>query len=236
MKLRCAAAMAALLLAAPGAQAADGDGPTGPEAREASGREPAGGSGTPGTGQSGGSPGPAAATTGRNERPAPPRHAVSLSLTGLTSRALVMSYERPGLGSLLDGRYSLAGTLGLRAGASEDYGSIHLASAVEVRRWLTGWSPGAHYSEPAMVGPYLGVRLALGMVRVKDEVDDEIIGRTLLLSETVALGYRFVILDLVEITPSAGVQLRHDIELENRLPPLTQLHLTLGLTAGILIP
>jgi len=159
-----------------------------------------------------------------------PTQAVSLSLAALSSRSLAAGYER---GRLLgDDRFSALGLAGLRRGATGDYSSTTLSAAIELRYWLTGAVPWAHFDRRTMVGAFAGVRLGMSSTTTQDEVDDERIGHTLSVSESLLIGFRFIAWKHLEVTPSTGLQLRHDFELDSRLPPWTRATVTLGLSAG----
>jgi len=162
--------------------------------------------------------------------PPAPSHALSLSLPALSTRSLAAAYEHARFFG--DERFSLLGLAGLRRGATGDYSSTTVSAAVELRYWLTGRAPWSPYATRAMVGAFAGLRLGLASTTTYDEIDDERIGNTLTLSEVLQLGYRFIAWQRMEITPSIGLQLRHEIELASRLPPWTRGAMTVGLSVG----
>jgi len=171
---------------------------------------------------------PARAQDGAPLSPPLAENALSLSVPALSVRALAVSYERA---NVPDARFSIMGLLGARLGATEDYSSNTLSLAAEMRYWLTGRLPWLQ-APRANVGAFVGLRLGLARTVTYDDIDDERIGHTITLTETLQLGFRFVAWRRLEITPSLGAQLRHELELAHRLPTWTRGGIALGLTAG----
>lgn len=154
----------------------------------------------------------------------------SLSLTALSAAALSGSYERQ-----LPSKWRLSGAawLGLRAPTAGDYSSRTVALAAEARFWWTGRAIWSRYGVSAdLAGPYLGLRLGVGRTTTRDDVRDQRIGDTLVVSETLVVGYRFTPWRGLEITPSTGIQLRHEFERQNRLASWTAGGFTFGTTVG----
>lgn len=160
-----------------------------------------------------------------------PRQALGISLPALSTRSLALSYERA---PRVLGRFSILGIGGLRRGATGDYSSTTLSAAAELRYWLTGWVPWLRFDQRAMIGAYFSARMGIARTTTRDDVDDERIGHNLTFSESMHVGYRFVAWRKLSITPSTGVQMRHEVELDSRLPPWTQFAFTFGLTVGYL--
>ncbi|MBT8493252.1 MAG: hypothetical protein KJO07_09375 [Deltaproteobacteria bacterium] len=176
---------------------------------------------------------PEVTETSSGSEPVPDK-LVSISIPALTVRSLSVSYEHHSLGDLLDDRFSVMVHAGIRDTAQEDFAGTTVASGFGVRYWLTGRAPWSRYQEPGMLGLFTGLRVGLAYANIRDEIDDERIGATLTLSETVELGYRFAAWGRMEITPSTGFQLRHDFDLIGDLPAWTKGAFIVGLSVGYL--
>jgi len=156
------------------------------------------------------------------------RHLVSISLTGLFSAGFAAQYE------WLPGHpyFSLLGGLGVRAAAGGDYGSLTLAAGAGLRLWPFNGDP--EDDERATGGLFFEGRLDFAWTRVGYDAQDRTVGHTLALAERVSVGYRFVFFERIELTPSAGLGLRHEFDPEGRLAPWTSPVAGVNLTAGVL--
>ena len=150
---------------------------------------------------------------------APPRHAISLHLLSLDTRGLAIEGERR-----LRPRLSAVAGLALRAPAGGDYESLAITGSGEARWWIKG----------AITGPYLGARIDLSRASIRAVDGGQRIGQTLTVAESLTAGWRFAFWGRLEITPSASLGLRHEIDLDGRLAPWTRASLGLALTAGVL--
>jgi hypothetical protein len=122
---------------------------------------------------------------------AEPENAVSLELTSLQPTTLTVELER----DLGRRKLSIAAAVGVRSSALGDYSSWTGGAGIELRRWR----------RQAMRGWYGGLGLDVAATRVTQEMDDRALGTTWTTSGTLSLGYRFILLRTVALTPSFGV-------------------------------
>jgi hypothetical protein len=119
-------------------------------------------------------------------------------------------------------KLSVAAAAGVRAAALGDYSTWTYGAGVELRRWrrhpMRGW--------------YAGAGLALAATRMTNEMDDRPLGTTWTGSATLSLGYRFIWLHTIELTPSAGAALV--VERGEMSPPTARAAGLIGLTAGVI--
>ncbi len=158
-----------------------------------------------------------------------PDNAVSLQLASITARSLAVEYER----ALWWPRLSLAVGAGARDTADGDYAGIAVGAGIEARYWLIGSALWSRLRD-ARVGPYAGVRLDVAHSSLTDTVQDERIGNTWSIAESLSFGYRLAFWDRLEVTPSAGLTVRTELDRTGRLPPWTQGSLSFGLALGYL--
>lgn len=171
-----------------------------------------------------GGPGDAAGVE-RSAAPAEPERGAALSLLSLHDRGIEAEGELR-----LNQRYSVAAALGVRGAAAGDYSSTTVSAGGEVRRWLKRravWS-----SLHGMVGWYLAGRLDLARTSEHDDTDDRDLGAHLAVAGSFLIGYRFAPWRGLTITPSTGLSLRTEFDLEGRLSPWTQGGFVFALTAG----
>ncbi len=145
-------------------------------------------------------------------------NALSLHLLSLGGRTIAIEYER----RLVAPHWSLVGSIGVRQNASGDYSATSQALSVELRYWRRA----------TLRGAYAGVALRLAATQTRDELDDRSLGTMFTIAEGAAIGYRFVPWRGFELTPSAGIALRTELDSSGRLPPWTRGALSAGLTAG----
>jgi hypothetical protein len=158
----------------------------------------------------------------------PPKklNVVSYEPFAITSRGLLVQYER-----LVLPRFSVIGGAGGRLGAREDFQSTTWTVHGEARFWTAGKDYVSGFR--GLAGPHAAFSVNLGRTTVHDRREDRRVGAEWTLVETLSLGYRFVIADIQEITPSFGLALVHTFDAEGRLAPSTRLSfLSLGLTVG----
>lgn len=119
---------------------------------------------------------------------AEPHHAVSLELTTLQPTTLTIELDR----DLRRRKLSVAAAVGVRSAALGDYSSWTYGGGIEIRRWR----------RQPMRGWYGGLGVDLAATRMTQEMDDRALGTTWTTSASLALGYRFVLIRTVAITPS----------------------------------
>lgn len=147
-------------------------------------------------------------------------NAVSLQVTSLGTTRAAAQVERD-----LDARkLSLAVGAGVRTAAMGDYGSFTLGAGLELRRWFG--------RRATMRGWYGAVRLDGGRTVVEEETEDRRVGTMWTVSSSLALGYRFVFWDRVELTPSLGLSAVAEGGMDGRSPWTARGAGLLGLTAG----
>ncbi len=156
--------------------------------------------------------------------------AVSLHLPALFVRGLSAQFEHY---TFADRKLSLSATGSFRSNASSaDYSSYSYGVGAEMRYWFYQRAAWSALPDRTMVGLYLGGRFDIMHTRVKDEVDDRTIGGALTFAESVTFGYRFLISQRFELTPSIEVSIRTETDTSGRLPAWTRGAVGLGLSAG----
>jgi hypothetical protein len=131
----------------------------------------------------------------------------------------------------LAGRLSISGLGGARSTAAGDYDSLSLGLAAEVRWWLLGWTVKSPLRE-SIVGGYFGAGAELSRVWLRR--DGRGVGATTSATAVGSFGYRFAPWSRVSITPSIGLAIGRDVDLDGRVPDRTTFRLRLGLTLGAL--
>jgi len=151
----------------------------------------------------------------------PYHHAVSLQLMTLDRTGLSIQGER----DLGWKKLSIAVAVGVRTAARGEYGSATVGAGVELRRWLR--------RPTTMKGWYIAARTDLARTSIEDMVDGRELGSLVTWSAGASTGYRFVIRDRVEITPSLGMALVVEGGLDGMSPATVRSAPTIGLTAGV---
>ena len=168
----------------------------------------------------------ALASTAAAAEPEPKKNAISYEPFSITSRGLVVQYER-----LVLDRVSVIGGAGVRFAARDDFSSWTLILKSEARWWISGRD--ALSDTRGMVGPFLGLGVAGSRTALEHRASDRSLGAMWDVEETLRFGYRFVVFGFQEITPSVGVSVVHEIDEQGRLAPQTRPSvLVLGLTVG----
>jgi hypothetical protein len=146
--------------------------------------------------------------------------ALSLQLTSVGPSSVSVQIEHD-----LDAhKLSLAAGLGVRRAAMGDYGSVTVGGGVELRRWFG--------RRATMRGWFGAVRLDAGRTVLEQETEDRRIGSLWTVASSIALGYRFVFWDRVELTPSLGASTIAEGGMDGRSPWTARTAGLLGLTAG----
>lgn len=153
------------------------------------------------------------------------RNAISHKPFALASSGLSVQYER-----YLAERWSVAGGLGARRAAREDFSSHTVTVLSEGRFWLTrrDWASG--YA--GMAGPYLALALDAARTSVRYVPTDRHVGAMWEVQERFGFGNRFVLWGLQELSVAASVDVIHDFDEDGRLAPNTQTTLGLDFTVG----
>jgi hypothetical protein len=154
------------------------------------------------------------------------RNAISYEPFAITSRGMVVQYER-----LLLPKWSLIGGAGARFGARDDFSSWTLVLKSE-GRWYMSAKEGLSDAE-GMVGPYLSLTVTGARTALEHRSSGRSLGAMWDIEESFRFGYRFLIFGFQEITPSMGFSLVHEVDEQGRLAPMTRLaYLDFGLTVG----
>lgn len=149
--------------------------------------------------------------------PAAPHDAISLELTTVQPTTVTVEVDH----DLGRRKLSLAASAGVRSAALGDYSAWTYGAGVELRRWR----------RQPMRGWYGGLGIALAATRMTNDMDERALGTTWTGSATLSLGYRFVLLRTVELTPSAGTAIV--IERGAMSPVTARGAAVVGLTAGV---
>lgn len=147
-----------------------------------------------------------------------PANAISLQLPAVGTSSVAAQLER----DLDRHQLSLAAGLGIRTAAMGDYGSFTLGGGLELRRWF----------RLPMRGWFAAARLDAGRTIVEQEVEDRRVGSLWTLSSSASIGYRWILFDRVELTPSIGLAAIAEGGMDGRSPWTTRVAPLLGLTAG----
>jgi hypothetical protein len=121
---------------------------------------------------------------------AEPHEAISLELTSLQPTTVTVELDH----DLGRRKLSVAATAGVRSAALGDYSSWTYGAGIELRRWR----------RTPMHGWYGGIGVDLAATRLTQEMDDRALGTTWTTSASLSLGYRFILIRTVSITPSVG--------------------------------
>ena len=119
-------------------------------------------------------------------------HAVSVQLATLDTSGIGVQAER----DLHWKKLSVALGVGVRSAAQGDYDSSTVGFGVELRRWLR--------RPTAMRGLYIGARTDIARTSITDTMDERAIGTLTTWAFGATFGYRIVIRDRYEFTPSLG--------------------------------
>ncbi len=149
--------------------------------------------------------------------PVAPHDAISLELTTVQPTTVTVEVDH----DLGRRKLSVAAGAGVRAAALGDYSAWTYGAGVELRRWR----------RQPMRGWYGGLGVGLAATRTTNEMDDRALGTTWTASTTLSLGYRFLLLRTVELTPSAGAAIV--VERGAMSPTTARGAGIVGLTAGV---
>ncbi|MBI5533878.1 MAG: hypothetical protein HY898_14245 [Deltaproteobacteria bacterium] len=157
-----------------------------------------------------------------------PRNAISVRPLSFAARSFAAQYER----FVLPPRLSLVGGLGIRGAALGDYSSVTYDVAAEARVWIAGHKPWVPCGRGVMAGPYLALRADAAYTRLYDHVAERHVGSQMSYGQILAGGYRGVLWNFFELTPSAGVALITETDPRGRLAAYPRFTLVFSLTAG----
>jgi hypothetical protein len=158
-------------------------------------------------------------------------HAISVAIPSLdTGRGIDANYERgldlPGFALLASGE--------LRESATGDYTGVRIGAGVELR-WYWRAERGAWLSRLGagnLAGWFAGAAGFIATDATHDDADHRWLGTALQIGTVVHVGYRIAPWRALAITPSAGIELHHDMDLSGRLPGYTLCYPTFGLDVG----
>lgn len=162
----------------------------------------------------------AIASTSGHAAAEPKHNAISWEPFALLSRGMLVQYER-----LVSPKASLVGGVGARFGARDDFESETWTLKAEGRYWLRS-------AERSMSGPYLGLTSVVARTSLRSRRYDRDIGAYWQVEESARFGYRFIVFDLQEITPSAGLSVIHEFDERGVLAPITRGTLGVNLSVG----
>ncbi len=154
---------------------------------------------------------------------AAPRNSVSLEVPGLFWNGVELVGER-----FIGSHVSLLVGLGGRFAGAGDFTTTTLSGGVGARFWLNRFQL---FSD--LGGPLLGVRIDTAWTRVGDKQRGTKLDAVSSVF-SLRLGYRFVILRKIEITPEAGLAVSMGFDRVPRLVVVPRPGLVLGLTVGYL--
>jgi hypothetical protein len=148
---------------------------------------------------------------------AEPHEAISLELTSLQPTTVTVELDH----DLARRKLSIAAAAGVRSSALGDYSSWTYGAGIELRRWR----------RTPMRGWYGGVGVDLAATRLTQTMDDRALGTTWTTSASLSLGYRFILIRTVALTPSIGSGLV--IERGPMSPVTARFVGVIGVTAGV---
>ena len=157
-----------------------------------------------------------------------PRNAISVRPFSFTARSFAAQYER----FVLPPRWSLVGGFGIRGGALGDYSSLTYDAALEGRLWFEGHKPWVRCDQSVMAGPYVALRLDVAHTRLYDHVAERVAGTQRSYGQLLATGFRGVLWDFFELSPSVGIGLITETDPRGRLASYPRFTLVFGFTAG----
>ena len=154
----------------------------------------------------------------------PPVNGVSLEVPGLFWNGVEVVGER-----FVHSRVSVLVGLGGRFAGGGDYSVLTLGAGVGARVWLNALR---FFSD--LGGPLIGLRVDTAWTSIADRQLRVAKIETLTTAVSLRLGYRFVILRRVEITPEAGLAVSMGFDRAPWLVVVPRPSAVLGLTIGYL--
>lgn len=141
------------------------------------------------------------------------RTVVSVPVLSVSSNAIAVQAEHP-----VHRHLSVSLGVGVADGADGDYDARTGALGAELRIWVS----------PRQRGFFAGPRLETSVTRTTFQPEQRSLGTGMTIAEGLVIGWRFVIVDHVEITPSLGWVAFHDIgstqvPTQTRFPPVGSL-------------
>ena len=150
-------------------------------------------------------------------------------MLSLLSSGVTLQYER----FILPPRLSLAGSVGYRRSGGSQFEVVEGSLGTEGRLWILGKDGVSRFDERGMVGPFVGFRFDFGMASVSEGA--RTVGKSVRFAESIHLGARVAFAGRVELTPSVGIGLRHEIDPDGRLSAWTRLEvIRFGMTVGVM--
>ncbi|HEY8077760.1 MAG TPA: hypothetical protein VIF62_26725 [Labilithrix sp.] len=158
-----------------------------------------------------------------------PDNDVSVPLVGILNGAFAVQYER----FVSRVRVGLATSLGFRTSGGHDYDTFEGTFGTEGRIYFVGKAPFSTFDQPAMVGPYVGLRADVGLTEVSR--DGHVLGKSIAISPAALVGVRFAFFRRFELTPNVGIGFRSEFDPSGRLAPWTRPEFVrLGISAGVM--
>jgi hypothetical protein len=160
---------------------------------------------------------------------APLENAITIAIPSLDGgRGIQVGYER----WLPAHRISLTASAQLREAAVGDYTGVRAGLGGELRWYWRARSFLHAQPTGSMIGWFVSGRVDVDLDGTHDTTSERWIGTTLEVGTSALVGYRFAPWRGLEITPSAGLTWRHDIDLTGRLPGWSRGGIAGGLSAG----
>ena len=159
---------------------------------------------------------------------APVSNVVSVQLAAFLATGVDVQLER----YLPDPRWSLAVSLGVRPLVQHDFRGVTLSTGFEARRFV--WSPILSQVEGVTRGGlFVFGRLDASYSQL-NRLDSQVVGRGLRVSPSLGVGYRFIPVWRIELTPSFGGALDTQLDFGGSTA-LVRPTCTFGLTVGLIL-
>ncbi|MBL0216375.1 MAG: hypothetical protein IPQ07_21140 [Myxococcales bacterium] len=160
---------------------------------------------------------------------APRSNAITLAVPSLDgARGAQVGYER----WLQGPRLGLTVSVQLREAAVGDYTGIRAGVGGELRWYWRARSFLHAQPTGSMIGWFIGGRVDVAVDTTHDDSSDRWLGTSLEIGTSALVGYRFAPWRGLEITPSAGLNWRYDVDLSGRLPGWSRTGIAGGLSVG----
>lgn len=157
-----------------------------------------------------------------------PRNAVMVSLIAPMGRGVSVGYERAFAGSKL----GLVTRAGMRFADGGDYRTRGYAMAAELRYYVVGRLLFREIAEHAMIGLFGFARVSWTMTVLREEDGHQLVGRGHRLGTQLGVGYRYLLGDVIELTPTFAMDVRTDFA--SGIAVGTRPTVAFGLTLGVL--
>ena len=157
------------------------------------------------------------------------KNAITIAIPSLDGgRGAQIGYER----WLPEERVSLGISAQVRQAATGDYTGVRAGVGGELRLYWRARSFLHAQPTGSMIGWFVGGRVDVALDGTRDDATDRWLSTTLEIGTSALIGYRFAPWRGLEITPSAGLTWRRDIDLSGRLPGWSRAGIAGGISAG----